>query len=1453
MRKNYTRVVSAIVCAAMLLVNLRYDVFADQVLGASTASVEKTSIENNDNKQPESLENAEKSGDLAMLENSVGGGSDNTVGQENTDSKGSENTDKDNEGTDNKDSIVNNNSNDNSNITSKEGEKSEDILPNSGNENPDEKTEGSSDNTTNETDNQTDLNSQPVKLNTKPVKSMLLGSAAPTEDGWDEEHKYYYFYNYTLSNTSAGGIIRTVDCRVKSHEGDIFGWVDSVGKEHWFKDDIFDFEEKIDGEYVLNGYCFGYGMDQSYWYIDPIYATIANCNVIGNVGTGSYAKHGHYTKDSSLTSETEIIFPDTSCFCTSRCFFRENNISGWNNCYPVVTNVEKNNKTTIELPFGAKIKVYSGDAYRPKDEGGYVSLGKVYFVGNNANINAMESWVTEEYIKQNYPTRSYEYQLRQFDAVTYIPPVAAEYGYTLFQYNGENYEYNNYCSNDTFTDKDGEKFKLNIYEVKKWNDNTGAWEKLNAKYCLNLSDSVIVPLTVDDLQGHSYTDFANYSGYEYIYVEPVPEGFYVDPRYDFCYWKKCDEPSFFERNEKWYKGYFFQQYSADKYQLMDGSHYFFGKVNGLEQDGVPQANILTGYRFGDNFYSVTYGDIMPSEYANYGFNMLTDDEIKSEERLNTIISSYHSWSGTDDGLRYQFKEHKSIPVEGGYEFRFDVYTEKNTGKEYVGECWTRSSGVQFEHKYFEGFEPDGDFYSDFENLTGSEIVSKYYDEIDEGYIEVITPKKFLTENDEYGLMYSYSYSIPISDGTVFHMCFGVLWDKENGEEIEGLFELDEDNYLIAVYPFTDELYDELFESITKEVALQRYGNCYEFYEMTERPDVEAEGYEIIHFICEWGDEYDAYVKSLNKPYTLYGADYKVEFSNTYDYQDDETWDYRNIRDCSCVKMDMDANDRYCLMSMSRDGYEFIDNLEGNFMRNTQERSATWLMSHYEVDAAGLKAIFEEVFPDGTFSMINEAPYSPLPFDPTGYEHGTYVGDYNDIKEIYYKPNGKSCRNDFQDGYLVQNLYDGYWTDGNSWYSFYDRVIVEYEGRANLGVGNALCGNYGSVGSLNGMDMFLGEEYGAENIEHFITQIMVYKGLEVHRYDQVPTGPDIINVDSKTYYKVKSENALFKQFSDGKVTGKVYTKYTYGMNHRYNEDKSVLYLVKGDGDRKYVTSIPSTYPGSYADACAEYGKLEEVFECKYEGGSVDPAPTPAPTPAPKEEEQKPDNVVVRFIENIIDELFGRDNSDEENSNESSGSDSSSEGTSDASGDAGQMKGTGSQSGWSAVERAITPANVIDGTYTIWGSKKMSVPNNVIDKMNSEKVMVANFALTPKTMFSMYPSMKKDADFGLSIDARCWNDNIQYKDDAPSVPMATVMQNGGTIMSDVLTVRCSGKDVNQGAVITCSKLLPKAKNVTLYVYNPTNNTLVPYKSLAYGNNTTVQFLIPCVSATYVIIEN
>ena len=356
----------------------------------------------------------------------------------------------------------------------------------------------------------------------------------------------------------------------------------------------------------------------------------------------------------------------------------------------------------------------------------------------------------------------------------------------------------------------------------------------------------------------------------------------------------------------------------------------------------------------------------------------------------------------------------------------------------------------------------------------------------------------------------------------------------------------------------------------------------------------------------------------------------------------------------------------------------------------------------------------------------------------------------------------------------------------------------------------------------------------------------------------PTGDDIINVDDNTYYKVKDEDAVFMEFSDGIVTGKVYTKYTKTEEGSFVEDETVLYLVRVGNDGKYKNSISNKYSGSYTDACEEYGNLEAVFGCKFEGFYVEPTPRPRPETEPKKEEKKSNSVLMGFVQNVLGMIFGRTFLDEEESQESGAkvSDSEESGAEVVSASSNvdaQMMGTGSQSGWAAIESSITPANIHSGTYTIWGSKTMDVPDTVMGRMNSESVTVANFELTPKTMFSMSPLMQNDGDVKLSLDARCWNDNIQYKDDAPSVPVAAILQNGGTVMSDVLTVKCSNKDVSREAVITCSKFSPNAKQVTLYVFNPTNKTLVPYKTLNYGKSTNVQFFVPCVSATYVIIEN
>lgn len=355
----------------------------------------------------------------------------------------------------------------------------------------------------------------------------------------------------------------------------------------------------------------------------------------------------------------------------------------------------------------------------------------------------------------------------------------------------------------------------------------------------------------------------------------------------------------------------------------------------------------------------------------------------------------------------------------------------------------------------------------------------------------------------------------------------------------------------------------------------------------------------------------------------------------------------------------------------------------------------------------------------------------------------------------------------------------------------------------------------------------------------------------------PTGDDIINVDDNTYYKVKDEDAVFMEFSDGIVTGKVYTKYTKTEEGSFVEDETVLYLVRVGNDGKYKSSISNKYSGSYTDACEEYGNLETVFGCKFEGFYVEPTPKPRPETEPKKEEKKSNSVLMGFVQNVLGKIFGRAFlEEEEQESGSKGSDSEESGAEAVSASSNvdaQMMGTGSQTGWAAVESSITPANIHSGTYTIWGSKTMDVPDTVMGRMNSESVIVANFELTPKTMFSMSPLMQNDGDIKLSLDARCWNDNIQYKDDAPSVPVAAILQNGGTVMSDVLTVKCSNKDVSREAVITCSKFSPNAKQVTLYVFNPTNKTLVPYKTLNYGKSTNVQFFVPCVSATYVIIEN
>lgn len=356
----------------------------------------------------------------------------------------------------------------------------------------------------------------------------------------------------------------------------------------------------------------------------------------------------------------------------------------------------------------------------------------------------------------------------------------------------------------------------------------------------------------------------------------------------------------------------------------------------------------------------------------------------------------------------------------------------------------------------------------------------------------------------------------------------------------------------------------------------------------------------------------------------------------------------------------------------------------------------------------------------------------------------------------------------------------------------------------------------------------------------------------------PTGDDIINVDDNTYYKVKDEDAVFMEFSDGIVTGKVYTKYTKTEEGSFVEDETVLYLVRVGNDGKYKSSISNKYSGSYTDACEEYGNLETAFGCKFEGFYVEPTPRPRPETEPKKEEKKSNSVLMGVVQNVLGMIFGRTFIDEEESQESGSkvSDSEESGTEGVSASLNsdvQMMGTGSQSGWAAIESSITPANIHSGTYTIWGSKTMEVPDTVMGRMNSESVIVANFELTPKTMFSMSPLMQNNGDVKLSLDARCWNDNIQYKDDAPSVPVAAILQNGGTVMSDVLTVKCSNKDVSREAVITCSKFSQNAKQVTLYVFNPTNKTLVPYKTINFGKSTNIQFFVPCVSATYVIIEN
>lgn len=443
-----------------------------------------------------------------------------------------------------------------------------------------------------------------------------------------------------------------------------------------------------------------------------------------------------------------------------------------------------------------------------------------------------------------------------------------------------------------------------------------------------------------------------------------------------------------------------------------------------------------------------------------------------------------------------------------------------------------------------------------------------------------------------------------------------------------------------------------------------------------------------------------------------------------------------------------------------------------------------------------------------------------------YTHVEAKNEGEDDIEAYYKKTG-SAQFDFKDGYIELPLFSGYWkykSTGSNWTKFDDMSLaLPKTGGDELFIicnRDYLMSQFGSnFAYICSMDDAVSEEYGI-TLEEFLEDMLGFIGIEIVRQSLVPTGDDIIKIDEKSYYKLKNDDGLFKQFSDGELYGPVYTKFTLGSNKKFIEDPSMLYLVMGDDEGIVTQSIPDSITGSYADACKQYGDLEQLFGCRFVKKS-----TPTPTPKPKDDDEK-----------------------DEPAKEASGQDKGPAPVENSS----QMKGTGSQAGWKSIEAAISPKNEVNGTYTIWGSKTMDVPNYVMSKMQNTGVHIANFAMTPKTMFSMWPSLNREG-FTLSIDARCWNDNLKYHDFAPSVPAATILAKGGNVLSDVLTVRCSNKDVSKIAVITNNKLLTNAVSATLYVYNPGNNTLVPYKTARYGQNMSVQFVVPCVSATYVCIEN
>ena len=829
-----------------------------------------------------------------------------------------------------------------------------------------------------------------------------------------------------------------------------------------------------------------------------------------------------------------------------------------------------------------------------------------------------------------------------------------------------------------------------------------------------------------------------------------------------------------------------------------GSDYYIAKSTGqVDADGYPVVEISSLY------WS------LPENKADYGLEILSEEEQKQIPLLTKICSKKKVQSGAEDNTEYIFKESKTIKSDGNI-FKFNVYEEYVDGT-YIRDVAGRDKfddwSVHIKGRYCE-FVDYNTFVNDIEQLPIMEVVNKYGDEIDDDIIEFQAKRYYCTESERYGLTNSVAGSGVTSDGVMCVFNVGFIYDKTTDVESPKLYQLDENGYLI------DNYYD--FEDAEEYISSHTAQECDREFSSYSGWTVQSGTFEAQGFSKLIKDEYEYYYYKLDESAEkaeLFGANYKLVFDKLYyaisSYELDEfTGFHKNYL------LDKTHNSLY-------DYHEFMNKI-------TDAKTKTDLAARFEVPVEELANYLS------TNYGITLSDYSGLNHDNPGFDISEYTYLLAETNheglplEVYFKKTG-SKKYSLVDGYFEFPICSGYCsTDGSDWYPFENQLVFYYDDgeETEFFFWTDELDMYFTMQftTISYLDSMLAEEGLSLD---YVLPIYFGQGVICHRYSDVPIEEDVKPVDEESYYKLKQSNTLFKQFSDGKVYGDIYVKYELGLNHRFNENSSVVYLIKFDEEGEIEKILPSTYAGSYEDACREFGNLEQVFGCRFEKGSNQPSKNPSEESHSKIEE---------FVEEIADVIIGGD----------FGSKKPVESL-------GQLQGTGSLTGWEAIEKAIIPENKVNGTYTVWGSKTMSVPNTVIDKMQSEKITMANFALTEKTMFSIQPSMKTNNDFFISIDARCWNDNIKKKETAPSVPAAIVLQNGGTVMSDILTVKCSNKDVKKTAVITSSKLQPKAKTATLYVYNPKKKELVPYKTLKYGRGNVVQFEVPCLTATYVVIEN